>query len=72
MFFPSFLLGAGGPPPHVMGAALRDIAELLPLTQVTDAIRDPWLGIGTATGSLAVRRWRSPRCVALAARRAAL
>ena len=23
LFFPSFLLGAGGPPPHVMGSALR-------------------------------------------------
>jgi ABC-2 type transport system permease protein len=52
LFFPSFLLGAGGPPPHVMGVQLRTIASYLPLTQVTDAVRDPWLGTGTATGSL--------------------
>jgi ABC-2 type transport system permease protein len=52
LFFPSFLLGAGGPPPHVMGSALRTIASYLPLTWVTDSVRDPWLGIGTATGSL--------------------
>ena len=26
LFFPSFLLGAGGPPPHVMGSALRAVA----------------------------------------------
>jgi ABC-2 type transport system permease protein len=52
LFFPSFLLGAGGPPPHAMGSILRDIRGFLPLTWVTDAIREPWLGIGSATGSL--------------------
>lgn len=54
LFFPSFLLGSGGPPPHVMGAALRDIAKVLPLSLVTNAVREPWLGIGTAGGTLAV------------------
>jgi ABC-2 type transport system permease protein len=54
LFFPSFLLGAGGPPPHVMGSALRSIAGYLPLTQVTDAVRGSWLGTGTTTGSLLV------------------
>ena len=52
LFFPSFLIGAGGPPPNVMGSILRDIRGYLPLTWVTDAIRDPWLGIGSANGSL--------------------
>src|SRR3954453_23935554 len=52
LFFPSFLLGAGGPPPHVMGSALRRVAGYLPLTWLTDAVRSPWLGLGTATGSL--------------------
>lgn len=52
LFFPSFLLGAGGPPPHVMGSALRSIAGYLPLTWLTDAVRGPWLGLGNATGSL--------------------
>jgi ABC-2 type transport system permease protein len=52
LFFPSFLLGAGGPPPKVMGSALRSIAGYLPLTRVSDAVRDPWLGIGPATASL--------------------
>jgi ABC-2 type transport system permease protein len=42
LFFPSFLLGAGGPPPKVMGSALRSIAGYLPLTRVSDAVRDPW------------------------------
>jgi ABC-2 type transport system permease protein len=53
LFFPSFLLGSGGPPPNVMGSALRTIAGYLPLTRLTDAVRVPWLGLGNATGSLA-------------------
>lgn len=52
LFFPSFLLGAGGPPPNVMGAGLRSVADVLPLTLVTNSIREPWLGIGNATGPL--------------------
>ncbi len=52
LFFPSFLLGGGGPPPSQMGSAMRSIANALPLTHVTDSIRDPWLGLGTGTGSL--------------------
>ena len=52
LFFPSFLLGAGGPPPHVMGSVLRHIADVLPLTLVTNSVREPWLGLGNATGTL--------------------
>jgi ABC-2 type transport system permease protein len=72
LFFPSFLLGSGGPPPHVMGSALRGIAGYLPLTRVTDAVRDPWLGTGTATGSLVVVAVVAIVAVALAVRRSAL
>ena len=53
-FFPSFLLGGGGPPPSVMGDGLQRVADLLPLTHVTGSIREPWLGAGTGTGHLAV------------------
>ena len=60
LFFPSFLLGSGGPPPNVMGSALRTISGYLPLTRLTDAVRVPWLDIGNATGSLAV--WRRSPC----------
>jgi len=52
LFFPSFLLGAGGPPPHVMGSVPRSIAEPLPLTLVTKSVRDPMLGIGAPTSQL--------------------
>jgi ABC-2 type transport system permease protein len=72
LFFPSFLLGAGGPPPHVMGSALRAIAGYLPLTRVTDAVRGPWLGIGTATSSLVVVAALAVVATALAARRSSL
>jgi ABC-2 type transport system permease protein len=53
-FFPSFLLGGGGPPPKAMGATMRAIAGFLPLTHVTAAIRQPWLGLGGATWDLAI------------------
>ena len=53
-FFPSFLLGGGGPPPSVLGDGMRRVADLLPLTHVTESIRDPWLGTGNGTGDLLV------------------
>ncbi len=52
LFFPSFLLGSGGPPPRVQGSVLHGVASALPLTWLTDAVRGPWLGLGSATGSL--------------------
>jgi len=54
VFFPSFLLGGGGPPPDAMSGAMQRIARFLPLTHVTDSIRQPWLGLGHATWDLAV------------------
>jgi len=72
LFFPSFLLGAGGPPPRAFGPAMRSISDLLPLTQVTDAIRDPWLGLGPATVSLIVVAVLAAVSAAVAARRVAL
>jgi ABC-2 type transport system permease protein len=72
LFFPSFLLGAGGPPPHVMGAALRSIAQYLPLTIVTDCVREPWLGLGTPTGSLVTVAGLAVTATLLAGRRSAL
>src|SRR5450755_4580838 len=72
LFFPSFLLGAGGPPPHVMGAAVRTVAGPLPLTLLTNAVREPWLGIGTATSSLVALAGLTVLVAAVAARRAVL
>jgi ABC-2 type transport system permease protein len=72
LFFPSFLLGAGGPPPHVMGSVLQHVADVLPLTLVTNSIREPWLGLGTATGTLIEVIALSVAACVIAARRAAL
>jgi len=72
LFFPSFLLGAGGPPPHVMGSVVRQVAGPLPLTLLTNAVREPWLGLGSATGSLAAVAALAVAATALAARRTAL
>ena len=72
VFFPSFLLGAGGPPPHVMGSAVRAIAGPLPLTMLTNAVRAPWLGLGPASGSLAAVAVLAVVATVLAVRRTAL
>jgi len=72
IFFPSFLLGAGGPPPQVMGPAVRHVAGPLPLTLLTNAVREPWLGLGPATGSLAAVAALAAAATFAAARRMAL
>jgi len=72
IFFPSFLLGAGGPPPHVMGSVVRTVAGPLPLTLLTNAVREPWLGLGSATGSLIAVAVIAVAAVVFAARRTAL
>lgn len=58
LFFPSFLLGGGGPPPEAMPSVMRSISDVLPMTQAVRAIQHPWLGIGSGN---------SPRLVTLAA-----
>jgi ABC-2 type transport system permease protein len=72
LFFPSFLLGVGGPPPAVMSDTLADLAGVLPLAQATDAIREPWLGIATGTGELVATCALALVAMALAARRTSL
>ena len=72
LFFPSFLLGAGGPPPSVMGPVLRHVADVLPLTLVTNSIRVPWLGLGNATGTMIEVIALSIAACVVATRRSAL
>jgi len=72
LFFPSFLLGGGGPPPSAMSQTLQDISQVLPLTLVTQSIRDPWLGLGDATGSLLAVTAIAALGLVLSARRTAL
>lgn len=54
LYFPSFLLGVGGPPTSVMPPVLRAIAENQPLALANQAIRDPWLGLGDASVPLLI------------------
>ena len=72
LFFPSFLLGVGGPPPAVMSDALREIADRLPLALANQAIREPWLGIGNATAALLTTAAIGVLATAVSARRTAL
>ena len=72
LFFPSFLLGVGGPPPAVMSHALRQIAHWLPLALANQAIREPWLGIGNAIPALLTTAAIALLATAAAARRTAL
>jgi len=72
LFFPSFLLGVGGPPPAVMSPVLREISDVLPLSLVNQAVRGPWLGVEDATGPLVVVALLAVAATALAARRTAL
>lgn len=46
-FLPMWLLGGGGPPREVMSGPMAAVSDVLPLTHVTAAIREPWLGSGS-------------------------
>lgn len=72
LFFPSFLLGVGGPPPEAMSKTLADIADVLPLALANQAIREPWLGVGNATGALVCTTVIAVTATLLAGRRTAL
>jgi len=72
LFFPSFLLGVGGPPPGAMSDALADVSSVLPLALANRAIREPWLGIGTASGALVVVSVIAVVAAVVAGRRTAL
>lgn len=58
LFFPSFLLGGGGPPPDAMPGVMRTMSNVLPTTQAVRAVQHSWIGIGSSA---------TPRLMALAA-----
>ena len=55
-----------------MADVLREIADRLPLALANQAIREPWLGIGNASGALLATTAIAVVATALAARRTAL
>jgi ABC-2 type transport system permease protein len=72
LFFPSFLLGVGGPPPGAMSDALADVSSVLPLALANRAIREPWLGLGAASGALVAVSMIAIVAAVIAGRRTAL
>ncbi len=54
VFFPMWLLGAGGPPRAVMPPSMGAVADVLPLGRVAAAVREPWLGTGSPRDDLLV------------------
>jgi len=54
MFFPMFLLSGGGPPPEALTDGMRTVANWLPLTHVTRAAQEPWLGLGDGRDHLVI------------------
>jgi ABC-2 type transport system permease protein len=50
IFFVSFLLGGGGPPPGAMPSVMRTVSDLLPMTHAVRSIQAGWLGIGGSSG----------------------
>ena len=58
--------------PNVMGSIVKKVAGPLPLTLLTNAVREPWLGLGAATSSLIAIAALAVVATVIAARRTAL
>jgi ABC-2 type transport system permease protein len=54
LFFGTFFLVGGGPPPGVLPSTLNTIAGWTPTGLLVDAIRSPWIGRGNDVTALAV------------------
>lgn len=52
MFFGTFFLVGGGPPPSLLPDALNTVVEFTPIGQLADAIRSPWTGAGNDVTAL--------------------
>lgn len=52
LFMPQWILGGGGPPRGVMDGAAGAVADVLPMSRVTAAVRGAWFGNGPVGGHL--------------------
>lgn len=52
LFFGTFFLVGGGPPPGVLPDALNTVAGYTPTGLLVDSIRSPWVGTGNDVGAL--------------------
>lgn len=71
LFFGTFFLVGGGPPPGVLPNALNDAAGLTPTGLLVDAIRAPWTGAGLDLPAMLALAAIAVAGFALAARRLA-
>lgn len=71
LFFGTFLLVGGGPPPGVFPAALNAITRWTPTGLLLDAIRSPWAGDGLNVTAMVTLLLISAAGFALATRRLA-
>lgn len=71
LFFGTFFLVGGGPPPGVLPDALNDIAAWTPTGLLIDAIRTPWSGDGLDAAAMVTLAGIAAVGFALAARRLA-
>lgn len=46
LWFVMMMVSGSGPPPEVLGGALRRVADASPLRHLVVALQDPWLGYG--------------------------
>jgi ABC-2 type transport system permease protein len=67
LFFPMWLLSGAGPPRGVMTQPMRQLSDVLPLTQVVTGIQEPWLGTGSNLSELMVLSVLFAAAVALTA-----
>jgi ABC-2 type transport system permease protein len=54
LWFLMMMVSGSGPPPEVLGGALRAVATALPLKHLVVAVQDPWLGRGVNWAETAV------------------
>jgi ABC-2 type transport system permease protein len=71
LFFGTFFLVGGGPPPGVLPDTLNDIAGWTPTGLLVDAIRTPWTDGGLDTTAMVTLAVIAAAGFALAARRLA-
>lgn len=69
LFFGTFFLVGGGPPPGVLPAALNTAAGFTPTGLLVDAIRAPWTGHGVDVAALGALCVIAVTAAALAVRR---
>jgi ABC-2 type transport system permease protein len=69
LFFGTFLLVGGGPPPGVFPAALNAITSWTPTGLLINAIRTPWAGNGLHVPAMVTLLLVAAACFALATRR---